>query len=131
MKLHDSIKRAVFSVVFMVSLFVLPASADPLTEKRALAAAGDAKSQYEMGWFYEHGKLVTADKVQSRVWCTSAAEQGYPPAENALGELYRDDIDLEPNRNKAVSFFRRAALQDNTKTLINLGDLYANEARKL
>jgi hypothetical protein len=67
-----------------------PTPAYQLIDPRVIeqAKAGDAKSQYKLGYYYYHAHGVPLDYVQAAIWWRKAAEQGFPEAQNNLGVLY-------------------------------------------
>lgn len=69
---------------------VLSPIAEPAIDPRVIeqAKAGDAESQYKLGYDYFLGRGVPVDYVQAAIWWRKAAEQGYPQAQNNLGVLY-------------------------------------------
>ena len=59
-----------------------------LREWTPLAERGDAKAQYNLGVMYENGEGVSQHYKTAAKWYRASAEQDFPPAANALGELY-------------------------------------------
>lgn len=49
-----------------------------------LALKGNAKAQYAVGYMYYYGEGVAQDTDTGYFWIDQAAEQHYPPAQNAL-----------------------------------------------
>jgi uncharacterized protein len=64
--------------------------------------------------------------TQALTWYRTAAEQGFPPAQNALGLMYREGRGVEQNKEKAVEWYRKAAKQKFAKAMFNLGTAYYN-----
>ena len=62
--------------------------ADPLTELRARAEAGDVYAQCTLGDAYRHGMEVAQDLVESAKWYRKASEQGNSYAQYNLGFAY-------------------------------------------
>ena len=52
------------------------------------------------------------------------AEQGRPWAQNALGEMYENGRDVPKDETQAVAWYRKAADQDYTEGLFNVGRCY-------
>jgi len=53
-----------------------------------------------------------------------SAEKGYAPAQNALGEMYKDGEGVTQNYNTALQWFRKAAEKGNADGEYNYGDMY-------
>ena len=54
-----------------------------------LAAEGQAKAQYAVGYMYYYGFGVAEDPVSGTFWIEKSAAQGYPPAVKAMKMLKR------------------------------------------
>lgn len=75
------------------------------------AKKGHAKSQYEIGLFYESGiDPCIRNTEKAADWFSKSAEQGYPLALFALGRIYANGVDdCTPDYVTAYSYFVRAA----------------------
>jgi len=89
------------------------------------ALQGNFRAQTEVGYFYRHGIGVKRDDFMAVEWYTRAAEAGHSVAQYNLGLRFLDGKGLrEPNREKAVYWLKRAALQkdkDACKKLLKMG----------
>ena len=56
---------------------------------RALAEAGDAEAQNNLGLMYFNGRGVAQDEAEAVAWYRRAAEQGFANAQYNLGALVR------------------------------------------
>ena len=81
------------TLIFILALawfFLRKFSAKPFDKTLKLAAAGNAKAQYDMGYFYYQGKQVKQDFVQAFNWFDTSAKQGNVRAMVALAGLYNE-----------------------------------------
>lgn len=88
---------------------------------QAAAARGDAKAQYELGNHYEK---VNADAKAAEYWHKSA-EQGYAPAQTALGSAYGRGVGVGMDIANAVMWYRKAAGQGYAVAEFAMGNFYA------
>ena len=70
-----------------------------------------AKTQYNLGGFYQDGVGVAKDTAEAAKWFRRAAEQGHAEAQYALGSLYCEGEGIEKNMIEAVKWLRKAAEQ--------------------
>jgi TPR repeat protein len=54
----------------------------------ARAESADREAQFWLGSMYEQGQVVEKNAEQAVVWLLKSAEQGYAPAQRALGMMY-------------------------------------------
>ncbi|HEY1722818.1 MAG TPA: tetratricopeptide repeat protein [Magnetospirillaceae bacterium] len=74
------------------------------------AEAGDAQSQYGMGYLNQFGLGTTVDNAQATAWYEKAATQNNPDAQYALGLMYESGRAPGPrDRAKALILYREAA----------------------
>ena len=73
------------------------------------AEAGDAKSQYGMGYLYQFGLGIEPDQAQAKAWYEKAAAQNEPNALYALGLMYESGRVGKRDRAKALDLYRKAA----------------------
>lgn len=73
------------------------------------AEAGDAKSQYGLGYLYQFGLGTDPDNTQAKAWYEKAAAQGEPDALFALGLMYESGLAGATDRAKAIELYRKAA----------------------
>ena len=84
------------------------------------ANSGDEISQYHMYECYLRGEGVILDSVAAMDWCTKSAEQGYPPAQNAIGSYLFKKKDFD----EAIEWYQKAADNGNAMSQLNLGKCY-------
>ena len=67
------------------------------------------RSQYRLGFFYEHGKGVEQDFEQAKRWYTEAANQGDSNAQYGLARLYREGKGVEADFEVGRDWYLKAA----------------------
>jgi TPR repeat protein len=72
------------------------------------AEAGDAKSQYGLGYLYQFGLGTDPDNTQAKAWYEKAAAQNEPDALFALGLMYESGLAGATDRAKAIELYRKA-----------------------
>jgi uncharacterized protein len=88
------------------------------------AQSGDWEAQYLLGLTYERGLLVPRDFSATRRWMLKSAEQGYAPAQGAIGAMYLinvRDVGPIPDYADADRWLRLAATQGNADAQFWLG----------
>jgi TPR repeat protein len=97
-------------------------SAD-LAELSSKAWSGDKEAQYWLGLVYGQGRLVPKDIAASRGWLLKSAEQGYAPAQVAIGNTYLRDrrATAASDHGEAERWLRLAAMQDDAEGQFWLG----------
>lgn len=95
-----------------------------LKEFMPLAAKGDARAQFELGFMYERGKGVLQDYKESLSWFRKSAEQGNASAQFFLGQRYDIGKGVPQDYTEAASWYRKSAEQGGTLAQIHLGFLY-------
>jgi TPR repeat protein len=73
------------------------------------AAAGDAASQYSLGYLAQFGLTGAVDLARAKSWYESAAAGGNADALYALGLMYETGSAGEKDLGKALAFYRSAA----------------------
>jgi TPR repeat protein len=125
------------TVLAILSLVGLPLYADVQgtnTSFQAIQAAadtGDRKAQYELAGYYTRGigpahelpKAIQLSKAGE--YLRKAAEQGYAPAEIALGSWYGRGWGVPRNIVTAVQWYRKAAEQGDALAQYAMGNFYA------
>ncbi|HEX6841562.1 MAG TPA: tetratricopeptide repeat protein [Stellaceae bacterium] len=107
---------------------------DPAIAERVLGGGGPAGGQAApvdaaAAHFRAGFAAMDADCRQSTEWYRRAADQGFAPAMNNLGELYFNGLAGsigQPDRNEALRWYRAAAATGNPVGLWNVGVAYAN-----
>ena len=97
------------AVIAWLTLCCNPSFASPpsVTEITVNAERGDTVAQYQLGELYKGGAQgVPQDYNEATKWYRKSAEQGYAPAETALGTRL-----LNKNNEEAYKWFQKAANQ--------------------
>ena len=78
-----------FLIMMALAVFCLNASAQSIEQIRSKADAGDAYSQYLMGWSYANGANgVRSDYSQALQWFLKSSDNGYAAAAYSIGWMY-------------------------------------------
>lgn len=86
-------------------------------ELKEKAKQGDGCSQFVLGVIYQNGKAgIKQDYSQAKEWYEQSVENGYLPAYNNLGSLYKNGWGVEPDPERAEFYYKKA---------IKIGDGYA------
>jgi TPR repeat protein len=80
-----------------------------LREWRALAAQGDAKAAYDIGYCYQNGTGIPRDFAQALVWYQKSADQGDADGMVGLATIYSRGEGVPKDEEKALPWWRRAA----------------------
>lgn len=80
-----------------------------LEEWRPLAANGQARAQYKIGFMYEEGRGVPLDPVEGAKWYRMAAEQGHAAAQRSLGLKYELGLGVPQDSVLAHMWYNLAA----------------------
>ena len=96
-----------------------------LREFRPLAAEGDAKSQFYLGYMYGKGQGVAQDYGEAANWYRKAAEQGFAKAQLFLGFMYAEGQGVPQDYVPAHMWFNLAASQGNEEAATNVHDIEA------
>lgn len=99
-------------------------SAAALKEFMPLAAKGDARAQFELGYMYERGKGVTQDYAEAASWFRKSAAQGNASAQFYLGQMYDIGKGAPQDYAEAASWYRKSAEQGGILAQIHLGFLH-------
>ena len=91
-----------------------------LAELRAKAEKGDAAAQYEIGLCYGHAQ----DPKEAIKWFQKAADQGYAPAQNAIGFHYEVGLLVPKDYTEAFKWLSKSAAQGNATGEVGVGNLY-------
>ena len=113
--------------IFILALawfFLRKFSANPFDKTLKLAAAGNAKAQYDMGYLYYQGKRVKRDYVQAFNWFDTSAKQGNVRAMVALGGLYNEGKGCAKSPEKAFYCYEQAAKTGDFEARVNLAVCY-------
>ena len=108
-KLHTfNILTLLLAITLMFVPFVPSyANSRPITDITSNAERGDPVAQFELGEIYKGGGLgLPQDYNEAAKWYRKAADQGYAPAETALGTRL-----LNKNDEEAYKWYQKAAEQ--------------------
>lgn len=95
------------------------------------ASQGNRKAQFELGMLYDSGKVKCKDYKKMAIDCYMAlAESGFPTAQCTIGLKYRFGDGVEENREEAVRWLKKAAVQGHVDAQRNLGDMYLGIGNK-
>jgi len=94
----------------------------------------DKIRQYEFGLLYYHGEgSAKQNFIQAHNWFQKSAEQGFPPAQYKLGQMYNKAEGISQNLSQATQWFNKAmlhyhtaAVQGNDQAQYQLGQMYYN-----
>lgn len=114
----------------LVSAFALAAShaqaqsEDPGRTRRA-AEGGNRVAQFLMGLHYYEGfGGVSKDRTEAARWWLKSAEQSFPDAEMAIGDLYYKGEGVSQDYAAAFKWFRRAALHGESMSCVRIATMY-------
>jgi hypothetical protein len=89
-----------------------------------LTKQGNAKGQFYLGTFYQHGLVVKRDcKKTVELW-EKSAEQGYDEAQDCLGILYYNGQGVKQDYKKAVELWQKSFEQGNIEACRHLVKAY-------
>jgi TPR repeat protein len=91
---------------------------------RALADAGDVRSQFMMGTIYEQGLGVAQDLPAAAFWYRRAADGGNASAQYNLGVFYQFGKGVTKDPVEAAQLLRQAAEQGHGRAQNNLSTFY-------
>jgi TPR repeat protein len=95
-----------------------------IADLKEMAAAGDVKSQVQVGLAYLTGDGVHKDDVEAVKWLRKAADQDNPVAERFLAEMYFKGRGVTADNAEAAKWLRMAAEQGDARSQHNLAVLY-------
>ena len=75
---------------------------------------------------YQEGKGVPQDYAEAVKWYHLAAEQGYAPAQDSLGDMYFEGFGVPQDDAEALKWYRLAAEQGMPQAQYQLGRMYGN-----
>jgi len=102
---------------------------------QSAARQGHHIAMEKLAFFYETGNVVQRDRARAqRLYNVAASEydvfaqKGDPVAQNALANMYETARGVEMNLMLALSWYKKAALQDYAQAQFNIGRLLLDEA---
>ncbi|PNK59810.1 tetratricopeptide repeat protein [Psychrobacter sp. FDAARGOS_221] len=91
------------------------------------ADAGSMKGQYNVGIVYLNGNRDAVANINPEErykiafeFLTKSANQNYAPAQNALGNMYKNGMGVEQNESEAIEWWRKAAYQNDVNAQLSL-----------
>lgn len=118
-------KYALFTVLFVLSLFNNATANSSVESLRQAAERGEVEAQFQLGTAYYTGMNVIQDYREAMKWYQKAAEQGLISAQHNLGVAYSKGLGVSQDERKAVQWYRKAAEQGDWRAQNNLGNLYS------
>lgn len=88
------------------------------------AVAGDAKAQYVLAGCYNRGDRVSEDQAEARRLFLLSAEQGFAPAEHAVGFLCMKGEFEGADESEGLKWFERAVEHGNPRDIWLLIESY-------
>ena len=101
-------------LTLMLTCGILCANVD-INALRKSADRGDAKAQFNLGWYYEKGKGVKQDSAEAVKWYRKAADQGHAKAQCKLGVCYFYGYGVKQDYAEAVKWYFKASKQGDTR----------------
>lgn len=84
------------------------------------AKAGDAESQYELGYYYKHCQNESNNYEKAFEWFEKAARQNHVMAQFELGTCLEKGLGVERNNEKALEWYEKAAKQKHSAALFKV-----------
>src|ERR1035437_6413735 len=85
---------------------------------KAMAEAGHAQAQFDLGCMYDSGTGVPQSYDEALKWWAKAAEKGHAVAQNNLGLMYAAGISVARDYAKAAEWYGKAADQGVRKRVV-------------
>lgn len=82
---------------------------DTFQKYKLQAEAGDAESQFQLGWIYEVGRGIKIDNQQAYQWYLASAEQGNEKAQRNISVMLEKGTGIKRNLIEADKWNLRAA----------------------
>jgi len=98
-----------------------PAGKEERNSLHAPATAGDAQAQFALGNYYFQTRYVGLDYAQALAWYRASAAQGFAPAQDQLGSMYKNHIGL-PRSAGQGNIHGKRNVEDFTSELEEQGD---------
>lgn len=109
------------SAVFFLSLFFVCLA---WGQNSSRSNPKDAEAQFQYGVAYIRNRTVAADVDKGIYWLKKSAEQGYIPAQTAIGELYYGGIGVHKNYHEAHKWLLVAGENGDARAQELLGTMY-------
>ena len=91
------------------------------------AEDGNETAMCNLGYCYQKGIKVDQDYTQAFNWYKKAADKGDIKGQNLTSFCYYEGVGVTKDLNNAVEYLKKAADQKDPESIVNLGNLYANE----
>ena len=99
-----------FLIMMVLAVFCLNTSAQSIEQIRSKADAGDAYSQYLMGWSYANGANgVRGDYSQALQWFSRSSDNGYAAAAYFIGCMYYYGEGVQKDVAEALQWFKKSS----------------------
>ncbi len=100
-----------------------PIEAFALAQEKA--GEGDPEAQFALGWFYDSGRHITADKAKAAAQYRKCADKGLSQCQWRLGVMYDIGEGVATDPAAAFAWISKAAAQKNPGALSSLAVMYA------
>lgn len=100
-----------------------PIEAFALAQEKA--GEGDPEAQFALGWFYDSGRHITADKAKAAAQYRKCADKGLSQCEWRLGVMYDIGEGVAADPATAFAWISKAAAQKNPGAQSSLAVMYA------
>lgn len=90
------------------------------------ADAGDARSQYYVGYLYYSGWGISQNLKKAVEYLTASANKNNANAQSMLGYMYDRGEGVPLNKKKAIELYQKAAEQQDATAMVNLSLAYYN-----
>src|SRR5258708_7606576 len=111
-RLTSTVLLLLSAPVFQLSAQQNETDGKQFEELKAKAEAGDADSEYQLGFRYCNGESVPKDFSRAVKWFRKAAGQSNVQAETALGYCYATGQGVAKEHTEAAKWYRKAAEQN-------------------
>ena len=100
-----------------------PIEAFALAQEKA--GEGDPEAQFALGWFYDSGQNITADKAKAAAQYRKCADKGLSQCQWRLGVMLDTGDGVATDPKAAFDLISKAAAQKNPAAQASLAVLYA------
>ena len=95
---------------------------------RPFAEAGDAESQYNLGWMYQNGYGLAINNSLALEWWSRASEQGHTDASFAIANLYNHgEGQIKRDTDKSIDYYLLAALDGHEDAILILRSMMTRD----
>jgi TPR repeat protein len=112
-------------IIILYSICGISKSANqPIDDLIIKAQAGDANSQFSLGFMYYLGRNVQQDYNEAAKWFTKSSAGGNAKAQYELGQMYENGQSVIQDYNTAFNWYSKAAMANNAKAQYSLGKFF-------